>query len=126
MFDFDIKQLPGGIAIVSVRGMLDESNRTYFFECVKDLINDGFSSVIVDCDGLGHINSSGLAGLVRARSQTESSGGKIFLTHVNATVADVLNLTKLNKLFSIYATTEEVLETLNADSSSPISIEPEA
>ena len=112
MIDFETEQYPGGIAVVSVEGSLDESNRTYFFDCVKDLIDDGSSQIIVDCNGLGFVSSSGLAALVRARSKAESAGGKIYLTHVHATIADVLNVTKLNKILSIYPTTKQLLAKL--------------
>ena len=126
MFDFETEKLPGGIAVVSVRGSLDDSNRTYFFGCVEDLIKDGFSQIIVDCDGLGHVSSSGLAGLIRARGQAQAKGGKVYLTHVNATVAEVFNLTKLNKLLALYPTTKELLEKLNPTVNGGPSLEPEA
>ena len=116
MIDFETTQLPGGIVVVNVRGSLDDASRDYFFDCVSDLIEEGFLHIIVDCAGLGHISSAGLAALIRARSQAQSKDGKIYLTHVEATIADVLALTKLNKLLSIYPTTRELLEELGAGS----------
>lgn len=126
MIDFETKQLPGGIAVVSVRGSLDEATRNYFFECVADLIDEGFVNIVVDCDGLGHISSAGLAGLIRARSQVQNKGGKIYLTHVEATIADVLAVTKLNKLLDIYPTTREIVAVLSAGPQERMMIEPEA
>lgn len=113
MFDFESKQMPGGIVVVSVTGTMDESNRSYFFDCIGDLIEDGFPHVIVDCDGLGSISSSGLAGLLRARDKAQAKGGKIYLTHVNATIVEVLSITKLNKLLAIFPTTNELVESLS-------------
>ena len=125
MFDFETEKLPSGIAVVSVKGALDDSNRAYFFGCVEDLIEDGFSRIIVDCDGLGHISSSGLAGLIRARSQAQAKGGKVYLTHVNATIAEVLNLTKLNKLLALYPTTKALLKKLSSTEHGGPALEPE-
>ncbi len=125
MIDFETTHLAGGIAVVSVRGSLDDTARDYFFECVSDLIDEGFVRIIVDCAGLGHISSSGLAALIRARSQVQSKDGKIYLTHVEATIADVLALTKLNKLLAIYPSTRELLKELGTDSGQQISPEPE-
>ena len=109
MFDFQTKKVNPTTAIVTVQGSLDESNRDYFFGCLQDLIGDGFVNIIVDCDGLGFISSSGLAGLIIARGKAIKNGGKIFLTHVQSTIADVLQVTRLNSLFSIYPSTSELL-----------------
>jgi anti-sigma B factor antagonist len=125
MIDFETRQLAGGIAVVSVMGSLDETNRTYFFDCVSDLIEEGFVQIVVDCTGLGHISSAGLAALIRARSHAQSKKGKIFLTDVNATIVDVLALTKINKLLAIYPTTKELLKELSQNKSQ-IRISPEA
>ena len=110
MIDLKTRQLSDGIAVVSVLGSLDELNRSYFFDCVSDLIEEGFVQIVVDCRGLGPISSSGLAGLLRARSQAQSKGGKIYLTHLDAAVADVLTRTRINMLSAIYPTTAELLE----------------
>lgn len=131
MFDFETTLLPGGIAVVRAEGKMDDSNRTYFFECVSDLINDGYGAIVVDCEGLGNVSSSDLGGLVRARSHVQSKGGTIYLTHVNAMIVDILNMTKLNQILAIYPTTNELLEKLKSqtpagDGIAEVTIEPNA
>lgn len=125
MIDFETRQLANGIAVVNVTGSLDELNRSYFFDCVSDLIEEGFVQIVVDCTGLGHISSSGLAGLLRARSQAQSKGGKIYLTHLDSAVADVLTLTRINMLLAICPTTGELLERLIPESAGVVSAESE-
>ena len=111
-FEFDVKRMPEHVVVLVVRGSLTEQSRTEFFESIGTLIEEGFEKIIIDCEGLGFISSAGLAGLVVAKQQAQRKGGKIYLTHVNATVADVLRITKLNALLGIFPTTRELLESL--------------
>jgi len=112
MFDFETTLQHDGTAVISVQGSLDGDSRNYFFSCLEELIDDGYSRIIVECDGLGYISSSGLAALINARRVTRSSGGKIYLTHIHAAMADILHLTKLNRLLAVYPTTRELLPKL--------------
>jgi anti-anti-sigma factor len=111
-FEFEVKKMSDGVVILVVKGSLDDKSRSSFFASVQELIAEGFQRVIIDCEGLGFISSSGLAGLVVAKKLSEGNGGKVYLTHLNAMVADVLRLTKLNTLLGIHPTTRELLEKL--------------
>lgn len=118
MFDYETRLIADGIAIVSVRGTLNQETRAYFFECVGGLIEDGYERIIIECHGLGFVSSSGLAGLLKARRRVQAHSGKIYLTHLNSTVTEALQLTKLNSLFAIYPTTRKLLAKLqDADNS---------
>ena len=114
MFDFETRLMSDGIAVVSVKGSLNEEKRQYFFNCVGELFNDGYSRIIIECDGLGFVSSSGLAGLIRARRHVRSRGGRIYLTHLNSTITEILHITKLNKLFAIHPTTRELFGRLQS------------
>ena len=120
MFEYESRFLPGGIAIVRVWGSLNDENREYFFKCVSELINDGHPSVIIDCRDLGFVTSTGLAGLVNARRQAQARSGKIYLTHLNTTIVEILHITKLSKLFAIYPTTNQLLFQLGLSESEPV------
>lgn len=112
MFDFKTRQL-NNAAVVSVWGTLDDSNRTYFFDCISDLAREGNARIVIDCEGLGKITSSGLAALVRARQAARTHEGRIFLANVNSSVAEIIHLTRLNKLLAIFPTIEDALATFN-------------
>jgi anti-anti-sigma factor len=116
MIDFVTRRSLGGAALVSVQGRLDESSREYFFECLKDLFDDGVRQIIVDCEGLGAVSSSGLAALLKTRRQAQKSGGKIVLTNVNSLMMEILTHTRLNTLLDVYPTTEHLLAKLRLQS----------
>lgn len=112
MIDFTTNPISNSIVAVEVTGQLAEMERDYFFTCVGDLVDNGYRHVIVECYGLGFISSSGLAALLKARKQANKKGGRIYLTHLNSTIAEVLEVTKLGRLLSVYPTTESVVESL--------------
>ena len=115
MIDFEHEFLADSTVLVKARGKLDESTRTYVFDCLSDVMQDDVKAektlkhVIVECNGLGFLSSSGMAALLSARNKVEKGGGKIYFTHLSSTIVKALELTKLNGLLSIYPTTEELL-----------------
>ena len=114
MIDFQTEILSNSVAVISARGKLDESTRKYFFACISDLMKEAkppnvAQHVIVECNGLGSLSSSGMAALLSARTRIRKNGGKIYFTHLSSMLATALEVTKLNKLLSIYPTTEDAL-----------------
>lgn len=105
-------RLPSGLAVIALSGELNTGTLSSFKNEVRDLIDDGAKTIVVDCRALGTISSSGLAALLWARTSANSRGGKIYLTHVSALVSDVLSVTRLSTLLSIAPTTRGLLERL--------------
>jgi len=109
MIDFTTRQLADSAIAIEVSGELDDLNRKYFFDCVADILDAGTKHVVIDCSRLGYINSSGLAGLLTARKRAASNGGKIYLTHLNSVISEVIETTKLGRILSVFPTTEDAL-----------------
>ena len=95
MIDFTSQPMSHSTIVVQVKGRFVASDRNYFFDCIGDYIDSGYKHVIIECQGLGYLNSSGVASLLSARKRVNSSGGRIYLTHLDSTLAEVLEVTKL-------------------------------
>jgi anti-sigma B factor antagonist len=63
--------------------------------------------VIVDLEGLGFIDSSGLAALVRARKHAQQAGGDLLLAAPQRQVLRVLAVTRLTEVFPVHACVED-------------------
>ena len=119
MIDFEMERVSQSTSIVRVRGVLNGSTRDYFFDCIADLLGDDYGetnrikNVIIECNGLGVLSSSGMAALLTSRTTAKRRGTKIYLTHLNSTIAKALKITKLNSLLAVYPTTREILLKLN-------------
>ena len=98
------------MAILYLSGSLRTDNLKTFKEAISEVTGEGFKTVLVDCRELGFFSSSGLASLLWAKTTAKSKGGNVYFSHVSATVAEVLAITKLGGLLSIVPTTRGFLE----------------
>lgn len=109
MIDYTTRRVSDAITVVEVSGMLNESNRKYFFSCIGDMIESGSRYIIIECHRLGYLNTAALASFLTARKHAARKGGRIYLTHLSSNMAEVLEITKLGRLLSVYPSTEAAL-----------------
>lgn len=92
-----------GFDVVSLQGeFLAEPDQTQFREKVKAIVDRGAKHVVVDLSGVKHINSCGLGSLVCAMVMLRRVSGEIRYTGLNKDVANLLEITHLNRVFEIY------------------------
>lgn len=92
------------VLVVGVCGDLDTESAEYFFSCLANEIENGHIKVIVDCRGLEHMSSMGLAMLIRAHSRLKKHGGDVKIARIEGVVATVIRKVNLDKLLNIYPT----------------------
>lgn len=98
--------------VVQVKGKFAESDRGYFFDCIRDYLDSGYRHVIIECHGFGYLNSNGLASLLSARKRVKSRGGRIYLTNLDSHMAEVLEVTKLGRILAVFPTTEAAIDNI--------------
>jgi anti-sigma B factor antagonist len=109
MIDFVSRPYTSSTIVVEVNGSLAEGERQYFFDCIGDLVQSGYENIIIECHKIGFVSSSGLASILAARKRAAKKGGRIYLTHLNSNLAEVLEITKLGRLLRVYPSTEAVI-----------------
>lgn len=98
-----------GVAIVALSGDVDlESSpkvRTALLDCV------GMKrAVVVDMSGVSYIDSSGVASLVEAYQTAKKSETSFALAEVSQAAMRVLELARLDRVFTIHGSLAEGLE----------------
>ena len=88
--------------ILRADGGLNASNTSEFMDQLSKLIEVGVRKIIVDCSGLTHVSSSGLGALVLLHRRMSDHGGDVRVAGLTGVVAEVLQLTRLDRLFKIY------------------------
>ena len=112
---FNSTKIANSTVVLEIEGELSDSSRNVFFERIAELVETGVKNVVVECHKLGHLSSAGLAALLLARKRAAANGYRISLTNLNSSIAEVLELTKLGKLLSIYPSTEKALKSIDVD-----------
>ncbi len=95
--------------IVALKGDVDLQSspeaRTILLDCVGKK-----KPVLVDLSGVGYIDSSGVASLVESLQTARKSGTNVILVAVSEGALRVLQLARLDKVFTICDTVEDGLE----------------
>jgi anti-sigma B factor antagonist len=99
-----------GVLIIQVDG---EININTSPELKKSFDQVSASRVVINMEKVGYIDSSGLATLVELLKKLRNKSGALYLTHVSDKVKSLFEITKLDKLFGIYATDDEVFKSLS-------------
>jgi len=69
----------------------------------------GTSTLLVDLSAVTYIDSSGIASLVESFQKARKAGGHFALVAVSGSVLSVLQLSRLDKVFTMYDTLEDGL-----------------
>lgn len=97
-----------GASIVVFNGEIDlESSpaaRKTLLKCF-----DTAANVIVDLSGVTYIDSSGVASLVEALQAAKKNGSQLSLAAVSEPTRRVLELARLDRVFTIYSSVDEAL-----------------
>jgi len=93
----------GGAVIASFSGEVDLEHSPKAREVLLSCV-DGATKVLVDLSGVSYIDSSGVASLVEAFQRAKKAGVEFALVSVNAPALRVLELARLDKVFTIHPT----------------------
>ena len=97
MVEYD-EQVRGSVGVLGVAGEIDMASADEFCDRLLACLQRS-DSLEVDLGGLTFIDSSGLAALVRLRTEAEILGKDVALVNVSSPTARLLELTGLQGLF---------------------------
>jgi anti-sigma B factor antagonist len=91
---------------------LDIEVAAEFRGMLLSLIDQGHRQIVVDLTDVSFIDSSGLGALVSALKtlKRSSSAGDVRLARVQAPVVSLLEIIRLNRVFTSYATVEQAVQ----------------
>ena len=95
--------------LLHLTGEVDLSNSSEVRKCLLEILNAG-QSVIVDFSGLDYIDSSGMATLVEGLNIAKKSNLQLMIACANGAPKQVLELTRLDQVFTLVNTIEEIKE----------------
>ena len=88
---------------------IDAHNSTELKEIVLKLIEQGEINIVVQLSQVRFIDSSGLGALLSGFKNAAARSGKLVLANIQSQVLSMFELTRLNRVFEIYADINDAL-----------------
>ena len=98
-----------GVPVLTVFGNLDFDTSGKLLMWADDAWDPDRKLLILDLQGVDHIDSAGVTELVLIKKRARRQGGNVVLTHVSEVARYVLNIMGLQEPLEVYNTAEEAL-----------------
>jgi anti-sigma B factor antagonist len=105
--DFTISQNGNSTILVLKGSLLADIQTREILDKVSELVQEGKVNFVVDMAQLKFINSSGLGMLLTCLLKARKNRGDLILANVPEQVSNLLNITKLNSVFTIAESVNE-------------------
>jgi anti-sigma B factor antagonist len=103
----------GSVAIIELSGPVRLHGDDELPALIAGLLERGSLKFLLNLHRAHHIDSVGLAAIVRAFTRVSRVGGRLKLLHVQKRVRDVLDLTKLSTVFEMFDSEEHALRSFD-------------
>ena len=108
----------GGVQFVQFadRKILDELAISEMGEELTNLVsNNANVRLLLSFKNVEHLSSAALGVLITLNRLVNDKGGQLRLAEISPQIFEVFKITRLNKLFTIYPTTQEALASFDQD-----------
>ena len=89
------------VIILTVEGRLDTANTNEFNALIQPLLNVQNPNIIINCEGLLYISSSGLRSLITLQKSVKQHNGQLVLEAMRAEIRKIFDMTGCSGVFII-------------------------
>ena len=100
----------GDVIVVTPHGRMGEMEAHQFGRQLFHLLDQGSSHVVVDLTDVPFITSTCLGIFMLAHKRVKEHSGYVRIAGAQPLVRQILEVTKLNKLFALYATADQAAD----------------
>ncbi len=100
----------GDVSVISFSGRMDANSSKDGDKALQEMIDNGKTKIVVCCEELSYISSSGLRILLSAVKRLRATGGDLKLSNLTTSIKDIITMTGFNRIFTIFETVEEAIE----------------
>lgn len=97
------------VVILRIKGYLDAHTTPSFEQMLEKVREDGALRIVIDCEHLDYISSSGLGVLVDAYRALDPQGGAVKIAAMSPAIADILDILGFSKIIGAYASVADAL-----------------
>lgn len=103
-----------GVPVLDVVGEIDIYTTPQFKEAVSAAIDEGKPGIVINMTKVTYMDSSGFGTLLSATKRLRPVDGALYLSGCNDAITRMLQITRLNTIFGIYATEEDAVTAAKA------------
>src|SRR4051794_33626417 len=101
----------GDVTVLDMSGkMRIGESGALFCNTIRDLVEEDRRKILLNLQGITHIDSTGLGELIASYNTLDKRGGQVKLLHLTQRVRELMILTKLLTVFDIYENESEALD----------------
>jgi len=108
------REVGKGTAVMDVSGEADLYTTPKLKERVVELIEAGYTRLVVSLSSLDYLDSTALGVLVGSYKRVREKGGTLVLVGPRPRIRKVFEITRLVNVFDIFDTEEQALDSLGA------------
>ena len=118
ILQFFRRELGPGVAALEIKGNVHCGPECARLEKeVDELLKDKFIRVVFDLSGVTHMDSAAVGSIVRCNAKLKNAGGGLRLASVQPMIAHSLQITKVDRIISVYPGVSEAAQNFAASSS---------
>lgn len=106
----NLEKIQGYSVLFIQEERIDAHNSGELKDAILHLIEQGEASIVVQLESVRFIDSSGLGALLSGHKNAAARSGKFALANVQPQVLSMFELTRLNRVFEIYADVNEAID----------------
>ncbi len=106
--DVTLEEL-GGYSLIGLSGEVDVYSAPKLREVIKDLVDEGKYSLVVDLGKVAFLDSTGLGVLVGGLKRVKHHDGELGIICGQEKILRIFRITGLTKVFPIYRSRDELL-----------------
>ncbi|MFW5488727.1 MAG: STAS domain-containing protein [Desulfovibrio sp.] len=105
-------EMYGKIPVIKLDGRVVSDNAPDVKKRIQDRLTEGYLNLVLDMSNVPFIDSSGLGTLVASFRTVGAKGGVLLIAGLIPEVRALFQLTRLDKVFEIYETVDQAVESL--------------
>lgn len=113
-FDWEVQ----GVLIVHLQGSITLGEDTRRLrELIHKMLDEGKRKIVFNMADVPYLDSSGLGELIAAHLTAKNRGGRLKLMKLSPRVQDLVQLTKVHRVFEVFTDEESAVRSFEAESS---------
>ncbi len=101
------------VKVIQPTGVLDVTNCGQLRREIMEVANTGNCNVLVDCQNLSFMDSSGLSALVLVSQKMREVNGQLSICSINQQIEMLFELSSMDDIFEIFPSSEEFYRNYN-------------